>query len=122
MKQITFLREYGEWIFRVLVLSGLVANLWLTNNFITRTEYISNNAIIKAIADTESKSVRLDFSTFVKDNTAAHAQIQSSIADIVTAIKLLSSNQLRIDDHEIRLRTVEKNQIDVMARMAMERK
>jgi len=113
----TLLGKYGEWTFRILLITGITINLWLTSKFITRNEYEINNTQIKSSLETETKDVKLDITTFVRDNIAAHLTISTAIADISIAVKLLAANQLRLDDHETRLRIVERNQINVMSRL-----
>jgi hypothetical protein len=90
-----FIKKYGEWLVRLILILGICANLWLTQSFVTRSE----------------------FEILQKDNQQQHLVIQTSINDIAITLKLLANNALRLDDHEARIRIVEKNQIDVMARL-----
>lgn len=78
----TFVQKYGEWIFRLVLLAGVCGNLWLTQNFVKRTEF-------------EAQS---------KENTTAHLVIQTSVSDIATTMKLLAANLNKLDDHELRIR------------------
>ena len=114
----TILGKYGDWVFRILMLLGIAVNLWLTSNFVTRAEYDANNVKLKTDLAEETKNVKSNFNDFVKENAAFHIIFQSTVADIATAMKVMAANQLRIDDHEARLRIVERNQIDVMSRLS----
>ena len=114
----TFLGKYGDWVFRVLMLLGIGVNLWLTNNFVTRQEYDTNVAQIKTTLADETKNIKSEFSLFVKENATVHLMLQTSISDIATSLKLMAASQLRIDDHESRIRVVERNQVDVMSRLS----
>ena len=118
----TFFQKYGEWLFRAILFIGIFLNLWLTKNFITRAEFESSNKLIREELITSTKSTQTEFNTFTRENTAAHIAIQTTVADIAIAVKLLAANQLRLDDHESRLRIVERNQIDVMSRLSAEEK
>ena len=104
----TFIEKYSDWLFRILMLLGIGVNLWLTSNFVTRKEYDSNNNQIKT-----------DFNFSVKENATVHLMLQTSISDIATSLKLMAASQLRIDDHEARIRVVERNQTDVMSRLGI---
>ena len=114
----TFFQKYGEWIFRMVLFIGIFLNLWLTTNFVTRSEFESSNKQLRDELVSTTKMTQIEFITFTRDNTLAHMTIQTTIADVAVAVKLLAANQLRLDDHETRLRIVEKNQIDVMSRVA----
>lgn len=118
----TFFQKYGEWLFRAILFIGIFLNLWLTKNFITRAEFESSNKLIREELVTSTKSTQTEFNTFTRENTAAHIAIQTTVAEVAVAVKLLAANQLRLDDHETRLRVVEKNQIDVMSRLTAEEK
>ena len=115
----TFFQKYGEWLFRAILFIGIFLNLWLTKNFITRAEYESSNKLIREELVTSTKSTQTEFNTFTRENTAAHIAIQTTVAEVAVAVKLLAANQLRLDDHETRLRIVERNQIDVMSRLSI---
>jgi hypothetical protein len=114
----TFFQKYGEWLFRILLFIGIFANLWLTNSFVTRHEFEASNKQIRDELTTSTKATQTEFNVFTRENTAAHMAIQTTIADVAVAVKLLAANQLRLDDHETRLRVVERNQIDVMSRLS----
>jgi hypothetical protein len=114
----TSFQKYGEWIFRVLLFIGIFLNLWLTTNFVTRSEFESSNKQIREELVTATKSTQTEFNVFTRENASAHLAIQVTIADIAVAVKLLAANQIRLDDHESRLRTVERNQIEVMSRVS----
>lgn len=102
----SFLTKYGEWVFRTIVLLGLVANLYLTQNFVTQDTFRKTISQIEAKSETSSK-----------ENISAHLLIQTSVSDIATTMKLIAANQVRVDDHEARLRLVESRQIDVLSRV-----
>lgn len=87
--------KYGEWIFRAILLVTVLANLWLTRNFVTRPEF-------------ESLSL---------SNTKEHLVIQTTISDISTTMKLMARNETKLDDHESRIRLLENRQTDVLARL-----
>ena len=90
---------------------GLVANLWMTQNFITQTTFKQTIEIMETRYESDGKA-----------NLSAHLLIQTSVADIATTMKLIAANQMRVDDHEARIRIVEGRQIDVISRLsAMER-
>ena len=90
---------------------GLVANLWMTQNFITQTTFKQTIEIMETRYESDAKA-----------NLSAHLLIQTSVADIATTMKLIAANQMRVDDHEARIRIVEGRQIDVISRLsAMER-
>ena len=91
----TFLSNYGEWIFRTILLLGIGLNLWLTQSFVTRGEFYRQ----------------------IAENKAEHLQIQTSVADIATTMKILISNVSRLDDHEIRLRIISDRQIQNTQRL-----
>lgn len=99
-------KTYGEWTFRLVVLAAIMANLWLTTNFVTRAEFQRD------IVDLNNRQ-----ETYKNENTSQHLQIQSTIADISTTMKIMAQNQSIITDHESRLRLVEQRQTDVMARL-----
>jgi len=103
----TFLQKYGEWLFRTAIMLGLVANLWMTQNFVTQTSFRQTIAVMETKYDSDNKS-----------NQSAHLLIQTSVADIATTMKLIAANQLRVDDHEARLRFVEGRQIEVISRLS----
>lgn len=86
---------YSEWIFRLILLAGVVGNLWLTQNFVTRKE----------------------FETQMSVNSMDHISIKGTIVEISATLKILALNQSRLDDHEARLRLVETRQVDVMSRL-----
>ena len=119
---VAFLSKYGEWIFRVLLFIGIFLNLWLTTNFVTRSEFESSNKQIRDELVTATKSTHSEFTTFIHDNSLAHMALQTTIAEVAVAVKLLAANQLRLDDHENRLRIVERNQIEVTSRLSAEEK
>jgi transposase-like protein len=102
----SFLKKYGEWLFRTAIMLGLVANLYMTQNFVTQTNFKQTIEVMETRYDNDNKS-----------NQAAHLLIQTSVADIATTMKLIAANQLRVDDHEARLRIVEGRQIDVISRL-----
>ena len=104
----TTLNKYGEWIFRLIIFLAICANLYLTQSFVSRNDF---NSTITAL---ENKAVLEQ-----KENSSAHLLIQTSIADMATTMKMMAINQTRVDDHEARLRFVEKNQIDVLARLSI---
>jgi len=87
--------RYSEWIFRAVILAAIIANIWLTQSFVTRNE----------------------FDRVSRENLSAHLVIQTSIADIAMSMKLLAANVVKLDDHEMRLRVVEMRQTDVLARL-----
>ena len=102
----SFLQKYGEWLFRTAIMLGLVANLWMTQNFVTQTTFKQTIEVMDARYEADNKA-----------NQAAHLLIQTSVADIATTMKLIAANQIRVDDHEARLRVVEGRQIDVISRV-----
>ncbi len=96
----SFLSNYGEWIFRIILLAGVIANLYLTQNFVTRSEFQDKIAKIEVQSEADRKISN----------------------DTLYAIKLILANQVKIDDHETRLRIVESREIDTLSRVnALER-
>jgi hypothetical protein len=104
--QIDTIAKYGNWIFRAAVIAGLCANIWLTSTFVTRTEFKETIREMNTKSDTDNKA-----------NVADHLRIQISIADIATTLKIMAATQARVDDHEMRLRYVEKTQTEVVSRL-----
>jgi hypothetical protein len=102
----SFLRKYGEWLFRTAIMLGLVANLYMTQNFVTQTNFKQTIEVMENRYEADNKS-----------NQAAHLLIQTSVADIATTMKLIAANQLRVDDHEARIRIVEGRQIENVSRL-----
>ena len=92
--------KYGEWIFRGVLLSAVMIQLYLTSNFVTAARYERD----------------------MQQNASAHAEIQTTVNDISATMKLLAKNELQLTDHETRIRVVEQRQTDVLARLlAVER-
>lgn len=91
-----FMKEYGEWIFRIILLLAVGAQLYLTRNFVTREEYQEDQ----------------------KQNTQQHLALQTTINDIASTVKIMAATQLTISDHETRLRVIEQKQADVSARLS----
>ncbi len=87
--------KYAEWLWRIGVFVGIAANLYLTQNFVTRSTYERDKEV----------------------NVRDHVAMQTTISDIAVTLKLMAANQLRIDDHEARLRTVETRQTEVISRL-----
>lgn len=95
-----FMKNYGDAAFKLVVLLGIMGQIWLTQNFVTRKEYRED-----AIA-----------------NSTAHLALQTSLNDIATTVRIMATTSSRVDDHESRMRTVEQKQIDNTARIsALER-
>ena len=96
----TFLARYGEWTWKLVILLGLCANLYLTRSFVTRPE----------------------FEGMASSNTADHLGIKVVLVDLTTTLKIMAQNELSIKDHETRMRVVESRQVDVISRVqALER-
>lgn len=102
------LAEYGEWIFRIILFLAVCAQLYLTQSFVTRREFQDTVASIMSQIDRDKK-----------ENASAHLIIQTSVADMATTLKLMAASTSRLDDHEMRMRIVERNQIEVMTRLGM---
>lgn len=92
--------KWGDTAWKVALLLGLIANLVLTQKFVTRSEY-------------DRDQERYDEDRI--QNTKEHLAIQSSIADIATTMKLMAANQSKIDDHEMRVRVLENRQVENIA-------
>lgn len=88
---------YSEWIFRIVLLVAVGANIWLTQSFVTRKE----------------------FEQQTRDNVSAHLVIQTAVADTAATLKMMAANLAKLEDHESRLRVVELRQTDVIARLNM---
>lgn len=98
----TLMKQYGQTAWRVIVFLLLCANLWLQQNYVTRKEY---------------EEGRKAYERDMKENTLAHLGIQSTVNDIATAMKLMAANQVRTEDHETRIRTMESKESDIIARL-----
>lgn len=95
-KALSLVERYGELSWKVLLLLGVVANLWLTSNFVSQAE----------------------MQAYKLDNAQAHSTLSASVTEIVTSIKVMNANAVNISDHEMRLRGVESRQTDVLARLS----
>jgi phage baseplate assembly protein W len=80
---------------KILLVVGVGLNLYLTQNFVTKREYVAD----------------------MTQNAKDHLTIQTSIADIATTLKIMAAAQARLEDHEARIRLVETRQIDVLSRL-----
>ena len=99
-------QQYGEWIWRLVILAAVCANLWLTTHFVTREEY-----------EKFQKELRAEMIASQTQNAAEHYTIQTAISDINTTLKIMAANQVQLQDHEQRLRACEAKQIDVISRV-----
>ncbi len=78
-------------LFQVLIFVGVLANLWLSKNFVTRAEYDANQNANKAIDS--------QFQRETRDHFVA----------IETAIALMQQNNKTLEDHEARIRMLERS-------------
>lgn len=95
MKRENFIHAYGEWIFRIVLLTAMCIQLYLTRSFVTRPE----------------------FEKSMVENSQTHLMIQTSVSDIATSLKILSGNTAKLEDHETRIRLVENRQIMVLEKI-----
>lgn len=80
------IKTWGEWIVRAIVVGLLVANLYMKQNYVSAEAYAK---------DKESATLVID-------------SIRSSIVSMDKAVSLLARQDRLIEDHEMRLRALER--------------
>lgn len=80
----SWLKQHGaEWIYRAIVVAGLAALAWLNSNYVTRAEFDQTRVTI--------------------------AGIERTLAIMVEQNKVNDRQDTALQDHEVRLRTLERS-------------
>lgn len=81
------LTKYGEWIYRLLSLVGIVTILYLNSHYITVERFNAHEV----------------------DNIATHEETTKVLNSIALTLAEMKSQQKTLEDHEFRIRIVEKD-------------
>lgn len=130
----TFIKKYGEWIYRGLsiVMSLLIMGviLYLNTHYVSRTDYKAEQALIRSDLVDQQRAVKQDLtaqqvsiktdvqsqqimlsanlSEFQNKNTGEHLDFFKMLAGINQTLAVINEQNKRIADHEDRLRILEK--------------
>lgn len=89
----TFLKMWGEWIFRAVLLLLVCGQYYLAVHFVTRVEYDRD---------------RVEWKTTVKNLNDAIARFETILAVQAVNNEQHLKFEKRLDDHELRMRLLEK--------------
>lgn len=89
-----FLATYGEWLYRLAVMLGFVAILWLNQHYVTKEDFSTEIKSLKS--DLQQINSRID--TLVTGVNAAN-----------TAIAVTQQRQSEIEDLKQRVRDLERD-------------
>lgn len=132
-KVFTTLKENGEWIWRVVVFLMLFASLYLSQNYVSKTEYREDQARVLTQLQNEQLKVATQLqsdqlkvankvSENERENSQNHTDLGKSLILINNTLAVMGNMTDRLSDHENRLRNVEKLVIEINAKMlAMEK-
>ena len=133
-KILTTLKDNGEWIWRLIIFLMLFASLYLSQTYVSKVEYREDQSRVFAQLQTEQMKVSIQLQADQsrismqliesdKKNNQEHSEISKSLILINNTLTIMGNITDRLSDHENRLRTMERLEIEINTRLInMEKK